>query len=111
MTFGEPVKAAEDFVVLNTKNLRDLELSTYLKSDAITYIQKWIKLKNSDEFVKKVYFTLRDIHTTIKNYEAPVNNSSIFFQKRTADKVPRFDQILKKANAVTRAQTTQVARK
>ena len=62
-----------------------------MKPEATEYIQRWINLKNDDEFVKRVYFTSREIHTTIKNYEAPVNNNSIFFQKRTADKVPRFD--------------------
>ena len=87
---------------MKSRQLKDLEISTYFKSDAIQFIQRWINLKNNDEFLKRVYFTLRDIHTTIKNYEAPINSNSIFFQKRTADKVPRFDQILAMAKESTR---------
>lgn len=45
--------------------------------------------------MKPVYFTLRDLHTTIKNFEPSRNNHSIFYQQQQADRnVPRFDKII-----------------
>jgi len=69
-----------------------------------------MSLKNNEEFVKKIYFTIRQIHTVIKNIEAPVNNNSHFFKSRKADPVPRFDKILAEATADTRAKTSQAPR-
>lgn len=69
--FGEPPKAAEEFVVLRNKRLSNLEISHYLKPDAVRYIERWLSFGNSDEFVKRVYFTIREIHTIVKNQEAP----------------------------------------
>lgn len=97
--FGEPPKAAEDFVVIRQKKLRDLEISTYLKPEAISYLEKWLGFNNSDEFVKRVYFTIREIHTCVKNQEAPIANNNHFFKGTMAEKAPRFDQII--TNAMT----------
>lgn len=66
-SFGEPPKAAEDFLVIKQKKFRSLEISSYMKPDAAMYIEKWLALGNQDDFVKRVYFTIREIHTIIKN--------------------------------------------
>jgi len=65
--FGEPPKAAEEFTVLKQKKLRELEISKHLKSEAVQYLDQWISLGNQDEFLKKVYFTLVEIHTVLRN--------------------------------------------
>jgi hypothetical protein len=64
---------------MNQQKFRSLDISKYVKPDTAKYIEKWISLHNHDEFVKKVYFTIREINTVIKNYEAPINNHTIFF--------------------------------
>jgi hypothetical protein len=40
--FGEPPKAAEDFVVLKEKKFRDLDISKYLKELPAIYVEKWL---------------------------------------------------------------------
>ena len=59
---------------MKNKRFENLEIAQYIKPLAKDYIEKWISIKNHDEFVKLVYFTIRDLHTTIKNFECPVNN-------------------------------------
>lgn len=78
---------------------------------AKTIIQSWINKKNSEQYVKPLYFTLREIHTTIKNYEPTQNSHSIFFKgNRRADKVPRFDKIIEQAKEQTRLNTVSASR-
>lgn len=66
-SFGDPPKAAEDFVVMRQKKFSNLEISKFILPHAINYIEKWINMNNKDEFIKRVYFTLREVHTIIKN--------------------------------------------
>ena len=84
----------------------------YLSSTAKQYIERWISLKNPDEFLKRIFFVLRDIHTVIKNQEAPINNHTIWFNKKRADIPPRFDERylqLREMRQHKRAQSSQVS--
>jgi hypothetical protein len=91
---------------MKQRKFKELEISKFITPEVAGYLEKWISIGNNDEFVKRVYFTIREIHTIIKNYEAPDNSHKIFFQARRADKVPRFDKILAEATAATRAKTS-----
>lgn len=95
--FGEPPKAAEDYVILKQKKLRDLEISKYMKESTKNYIEQWLKINDQDEFTKRIYFTLREIYTVVRNLEAPINSNKSFFTGRKAERVPRFDKILLEA--------------
>lgn len=97
---------AQEYLVIKNKNLSELELSQYLTPSAKETIQRWISKNNPDQFLKSVYFTLRDLHTTIKNFEPSKNNHSIWYKQKMADRnVPRFDKIISSAKEETRLQT------
>lgn len=64
--FGEPPKAAEDYIIIKQKKLSSLEIATYLQPQASSFIERWCTLTNPDDFVKRLYFTLREMHTIIK---------------------------------------------
>lgn len=107
-SFGTPIKATEDFVILKHKKLGQLELSRYLMPNAKEVIQRWIAKNNDDSFLKPLYFTLRDLHTSIKYHEPSKNSHSIFFKQKKADKVPRFDKIILEAQESTRTRLNTV---
>ena len=65
--FGEPPKAAEDYMIMKRKNFRSLEISTYLQETPARFIEKWIQINDQDEFTKRIYFTIREIHTIVSN--------------------------------------------
>ena len=94
LQFGEPPKAAEDYVILKSKRLKDLEICQYMTPNALQYLDKWININDQDEFTKRIYFTLREIYTVIRNLNAPITTKKSFFTGRSAEKVPRFDKIL-----------------
>jgi hypothetical protein len=57
------------------------------------YIDNWLKNNRQDEYTKLIYFTIREIHTIIRNQEAPITTSSSLFTRVKAEKPPRFDKI------------------
>lgn len=65
--FGEPPKATEDYVIMKNKKFRELDISTYVQDQAKTYIEKWLSVNTSDQYIKSVYFVTREIHTIIRN--------------------------------------------
>ena len=69
LQFGEPPKAAEDYVILKSKKFGDLEISNYVQELPKKFLEKWLSLNNQDEFVKHAYFVTREMHTVIKNAE------------------------------------------
>lgn len=105
--FGEPPKAAEDYVVIKQKPFRQLDISSYVMPLPAEFIEKWIKINNQDEFTKRIYFTIREIHTIVKNQEAPITTKKQFFLGRQAEKVPRFDKIILAAKQLDRAKSSQ----
>jgi hypothetical protein len=88
------------------KKFKTLEISKYVQPAAAAYIEKWLGINDSDEFIKKIFFTLRDIHSVVRNQEPATTTNSNFFLGRRADKVPRFDLVIKDAAAKARAKST-----
>lgn len=43
-------------------------MSSILKANVAEYIGRWIKINDQDEFTGRIYFTLREIYTVIRNY-------------------------------------------
>jgi hypothetical protein len=106
--FGEPPKAAEDYVVIKQKKLRDLEISKFLQTEAVNSIERWVENNLHDEFTEKLYFTLREIHTIVKNQAATIPTSSDSFIFKRGEKAPRYDKILLsvKYNPSTRSKSS-----
>jgi hypothetical protein len=84
-------------MILKSKKFRQLEIAQFIQPMAAQYIEKWISLNNQDEFTKRIYFTIREIHTIVRNLEASSTTAVNFYNGRKADKVPRFDKILENA--------------
>jgi hypothetical protein len=101
--FGEPPKAAEDYVIMKQKKFRSLEISKYIQDIPARFIEKWISINDQDEYTKRIYFTIREIHTIVLNQEAPDQTYTNFFKGRRAEKVPRFDKMILNAKNIPRA--------
>jgi hypothetical protein len=84
-------------MVLKNKKFKQLEIAQFIQPNAATYIEKWITLNNQDEFTKRIYFTIRDMHSIVRNLEPSSTTATNFFNGRKADKAPRFDKILEAA--------------
>ncbi len=86
-----------------------MDISTYLTPLASQFIEKWCQLSNPDEFVRRLYFTIRAVHTIIKGQEAGNSTGNEFFKGRQAEKAPRFDKMATAAllENVKRAGTAQ----
>lgn len=65
--FGEPPKATEDFVVLKQKKFGALDISKFINPEAVKYVEKWMTINDYDDFIKRLFFTTREINTIIRN--------------------------------------------
>lgn len=99
MEFGERPKAVEDYKILQHKKLDELYLSQILKPSVKNILQKWLNLNADDsEFIGRVYFTLREMNTTVSNQMAVVPEAPHKFRseaKMNTAVPPRFDLIVK----------------
>lgn len=62
-------------------------------------------LNTEDEFIKRIFFVTRDIHTIIKNAAPPISYKNSIFLGKPADGVPRFDKMILKAQEMDRAKS------
>ena len=65
--FGEPPKAAEDFMALKKTKFGQQDISMYIQPLGKQFIEKWLSLNSDNDFIKKIYFTTREIYTIIRN--------------------------------------------
>jgi len=65
--FGARPTAQADYSILKTKKLSSLPIADVLKPEAVRYFENWISINDQAEFTGRLYFTLRDIATVIKN--------------------------------------------
>jgi len=89
-------------MILKKKKFSELEISKFVQPTVAQYIEKWISINNQDEFTKRIYFTIREINTMVKNAEPSSTTATNFFNGRKGDKVPRFDKMLATAKQNTR---------
>lgn len=108
--FGEPPKAAEAYIVMKKKKFSDLDISQFIQPLPKQFIDMWLSLNTEDEFIKRIFFVTRDIHTIIKNAAPPISYKHSVFTGRQADGVPRFDKMILKAQEIDRAKSSQGAR-
>jgi len=90
-------------MIMKKKNFRSLDISMYIQEIPARFIEKWIQINDQDEFTKRIYFTIREIHTIVSNQQAPDQTYNSFFKGRRADVVPRVDKMIQNATKVPRA--------
>lgn len=80
--FGDPPKAAEAYVIMKKKKFSELEISQFIQPLPKQFIDMWLTLNADDEFIKRVFFVTREIHTIIKNSAAPISYGHSVFTGR-----------------------------
>jgi hypothetical protein len=92
--FGERPKAAEDFMIVKQKPLSELPISSPLKPEITSILEKWIGINDQDEFTRRIFFTLREMFTIVKAQFAPNTTTGDLFLKKKSyvgSLPPRFD--------------------
>ena len=79
---------------MKEKPFRKLEISKFFKNEYAAYIEKWLLMKQDDELVSTIYFTVRELYTFIKSLEVPISVNNQQFLGKKSEKVPRFDRII-----------------
>jgi len=54
-------------MILKSKKFSELAISDILKADIVAILSKWLTINDQDEFTGRIYFTVREMYTVIKN--------------------------------------------
>ena len=93
-TFGERPKAQEDFSILKNKKFADLGITKILKPQIVQILNRWLEINDQEKFTGRIYFTVREMFTVVKNQVAEVPTShGTFIKEPDLAKAPRFDII------------------
>jgi len=65
--FGERPKEEEAYHIVKKKRFSEIDFSSILKPGPCAMVEKWIIGDSDDEFVSRVFFTLRDIYTIVRS--------------------------------------------
>ena len=77
-TFGEKPKAAQDFTILKDKPFTKLPSSQILKPEISQMLSKWLTVNDQDKLTGRIFFTVRDMYTCVKNQLAEVRRCLLF---------------------------------
>ena len=96
-TFGEKPAEEKDHNILTKKKFSELQISEVLKPEVVQIISKWLMINDQDKFTGRIYNTVREIFTVIKNQmaELPTSHDIFATQKNIPSaKAPRFDKTI-----------------
>ena len=96
-TFGQKPKTEADFNVLNRKSFLELKYSQILKPNVVAIINRWLKINDQDKFTGRIFNTVREMFTVVKNQlsELPTSHDIFSTQKQIPSaSAPRFDKII-----------------
>lgn len=95
--FGLRSKAADDYEILRYKKFSQIKIATILRPDVNATIDRWLQINDDETYAKRIYFTVRDIYTFLKNKEPPQTLMHDGYRgEQTQGKPPRFDQVIVK---------------
>lgn len=90
--FGLRSKAADDYEILRYKKFSQIRIATILRPDVNATIDRWLQINDDEIYAKRIYFTVRDIFTFLKNKEPPKTLMHDGYKgEQTQGKPPRFD--------------------
>lgn len=87
----------EDYEILKYKKFSDLQIASILKPHIVHYIETWLSVNDQEEFTGRIYFTIREIFTVLRNQEAPISIKTQDFawvKLNSEAKAPRFDKLI-----------------
>lgn len=65
-SFGERPKDEEAYRIIKKNKFSDLDFTSILKPEPLRMLENWVQFNNEDEFLSRVYFTLRSMYTIIR---------------------------------------------
>ena len=74
-TFGEKPKAAEAFSILKMKKFNELPINEILLPEVVSILTNWLTINDQDMFTGRIYFTIREMYTVIKNQIATITTN------------------------------------
>mmetsp|Transcript_40377 Transcript_40377/g.52939 ORF Transcript_40377/g.52939 Transcript_40377/m.52939 type:complete len:195 (+) Transcript_40377:258-842(+) len=94
--FGARPKELQDFKVLNKKPFNKLAIAQVLKPNIVAMISRWLGINDQEKFTERIFNTVREMFTVVKNLLADVPTSQDFHANHIdlEAKPPRFDKIL-----------------
>ena len=95
--FGIRSKAADDYEILRYKKFSQVRIASILKPEVSATIDRWLQINDDEIYAKRIYFTVRDIFTFLKNKEPPTTLVKDGYRgEQVQGKPPRFDQVIVK---------------
>ena len=92
---------------MKKKKFSELDISEFIQPLPKQFIDHWLTLNSEDDFIKRIFFVTREIHTIIKNSAPAISYKHSIFTGRPADAVPRFDKMILKAQEMDRAKSIE----
>ena len=90
--FGVRSKEADDYEILRYKKFSSVKIATILKHEVAATIDRWLQINDDEMYAKRIYFTVRDIFTFLKNKEPPKTLVKDGYRgEQVVGKPPRFD--------------------
>ena len=73
----------------------DLPIAKILKPNVQQILNRWLEINDQDKFTGRIYFTVREMYTVVRNSIAEVPTSHDSFVKgKPIAKAPRFDMMI-----------------
>jgi hypothetical protein len=66
-SYGMSPQKQADSEILNYKGFHQLSIVQILKPEVLRVLDHWLKINDVDEFKRRIYTTIRDMYTIIKN--------------------------------------------
>ena len=94
--FGDRPKAKQDFNILKDKPFTKLPIAQVLKPNIAAMLSRWLTINDQDKFTGRIYYTVREMFTVIKNQLADVPTSQDFHSNHVELNAtpPRFDRMI-----------------
>lgn len=89
----------QDTDALKYKSFGQLHIVSLLKPEVLKIIEQWLKINDVDEFKRRIYTTVRDMNTVIRNQQAQLSIVGQEYKWHTIDdslQAPRIDKMIEK---------------
>ena len=109
--FGLTNRKQEDMDVLKHKKLSSLPIAAVLKPEVLEKLESWLSINDVEDFTRRIFNTVRDMQTVVRNQEAPLSLAVSQFKWVVMDettKAPRFDKLIAKHRNRRLAAATQL---
>lgn len=112
-TYGARPTDTQPHKIVKRKKFSELDFCAILKPIAIELIETWVEYGSEDEFVQKVYDTLKAMYTCVRNKHHPESTFKADFHPSPqfeGARPPRYDLFERGQNATKRLSASQWAR-